>query len=130
MADITSKRFAQRVIIAYGIGVLALLIAANTPFFIPCLWKLIFGIASPTCGLTRAFILASRFNFIEAVKMNIMLLPLAVGMAIYFACALADAFFSKQAIKQFNCFVGQKWFIALTAALAALSWYYNIVREI
>ena len=130
MVGKTSKRFARRVIFAYVVGVLALLIAANTPFYIPCLWKLAFGIASPACGLTRAFILASQFNLIEAAKMNILFLPLAVGMAIYFACALADAFFGKQAIKRFNCFFSQKWFIALAAVLAALSWYYNIVREI
>lgn len=38
---------------------------------IPCLFKSVFHILCPGCGMTRAFILLGHFHFQEALKMNI-----------------------------------------------------------
>ena len=126
----TRKLKEKKILLAYAIGALILIITVNTPFSVPCLWRLATGIPSPACGLTRAFVLASRFYFLEAVKMNILFLPLVVGMAVYFICALVDLFSDMQAIKRFNSIMARKWVISLAVMLMALSWYYNIVRGI
>ena len=125
-----SKQHAKRIIMAYGIGVLVFAAILYTPFFIPCIWKMITGIPCPGCGLTRAFIFAVQFNFIEAVRMNILFLPLSAGMTVFFVCALADVFAGRQWIKRVNSFLAKKWVVALAAILTALSWYYNIVRGV
>lgn len=125
-----SKQHAKRVIIVYGIGILVFFITTNTPLSIPCLFKFATGIPSPGCGLTRAFVLASQFDFIGAVTMNILFLPISVGMAVYLACALADYFADKQSIRRLNSLLAKKWIITLAVMLTAVSWYYNIVRGI
>ena len=126
----TSKIQAKRIIIAYGIGVVILVISINMPFSVPCIWKSALDIPCPSCGLTRAFVLASQFRFIDAVKMNILFLPLAIGMAVFFLCALLDLLYDMQAIRQFNDVMDKKWVIVLVVIFTALSWYYNIVRGI
>lgn len=37
---------------------------------IPCLWRTIFGVRCPGCGLTTAFGELLRFNFVGAFKQN------------------------------------------------------------
>ena len=102
----------------------------NTSFSVPCLFKLITGIPCPGCGLTRAFVLASQFNFIGAITANILFLPVFIGMAAFLLCAVLDAFFGKQAVKRLNLALNKKWIIALLAMLTAVSWYFNITREL
>ncbi len=41
---------------------------------IPCLWKSIFGIECPGCGLTTAFICLLKLNFKNAVETNWLIL--------------------------------------------------------
>jgi len=49
---------------------------------IPCLWRFIFGIECPACGLSRAIALLVRGNFCHAVEMNVLIIPVCV-IAIY-----------------------------------------------
>ena len=42
---------------------------------IPCLWKLLFGVECPGCGLSRADAFLVRGNVVEAVAANWMILP-------------------------------------------------------
>jgi len=124
------KSRAKKVLIAYGIGLFVLGAVIYTPLNIPCLFKLVTGISCPGCGIGRALVLASRFDFIGAITMNILFLPLTVGAAIYFICAVLDAFAGKSAIKRFNSICSSKWVIIGAALLMCLSWYYNIIRGI
>jgi len=114
----------------YVLGVLVLILITNTSFSIPCIWKLLFGMPCSGCGLTRAFILASQLKFFEAVTMNILFLPLAIGTAAYFMCVLIDTFFDKKAVIGFNLILSKKWFFVFAVILTGLSWYYNIIRGI
>ena len=125
-----SKRHLKRVSILFGIGVLILILTINTPFSIPCIWKMIFNIQCPSCGLSRAFILASQFRFIEAIKMNILFLPLVVGGAVYLVCAIIDVLANRQTIEQFNAILSKKWVRIIIFALIVISWGYNIIRGI
>lgn len=125
-----SKLHAKRVLFVYGIGILLAFLAYNMPIFIPCIWKWITGIPCPACGLTRAFLLASQFHIVEAIQMNLLFLPLFIGVVTYFICAVVELRSDKNAIKWLNSILIKKWVIALFALLTALSWYYNIVRSI
>lgn len=49
---------------------------------IPCLWRLIFGVECPGCGLSRAAALLFRGHVHSAVEMNWLILPVVV-IAIY-----------------------------------------------
>ena len=124
------KLYARKVLIAYGAGALVFTIIALTPFRLPCISKLITDIPCPGCGLTRAFIMASQFNLWGAITMNILFLPLAVGMIAYFTCAVIDAFSDKRAIERFDSALSNKWIIAAAVILMLASGYYNIIRGI
>ncbi|MCL2851964.1 MAG: DUF2752 domain-containing protein [Defluviitaleaceae bacterium] len=120
----------KRVLLAYGVGVLAFIAAINTSIFIPCVFKLIFDIPCPGCGLFRAGIYISRFDFVNAFKMNILVLPLMAGVAAHFTCTLIDAFSNKRAATRLNALLMNKWIVAAAVLLMLASWYYNIVRGI
>ena len=126
----TDKKHAKRVLWVYALGVGLVVLISLTPFVIPCLWKLLTGIPCPACGITRSFMLAGQFQFLAAIRMNILFLPLALGMIGYFFAALAELFLDKPAIGHLNAFLAKWWVIALAILLMAASWYYNIARGI
>ena len=117
----------KKVIIAYGIGVLGFIILINTPFSVPCVFKLIFGLPCPGCGLFRALVLVTRLDIVGAARMNIIALPLFIGGAAYFVCAVIEATTHKPAISRFNAIMAKKWVIASAALLMVTSWVYNLV---
>jgi hypothetical protein len=45
---------------------------------IPCLWKTLFGITCPGCGLTRAWAMLLRGRWHEAARMNWLIYPVVV----------------------------------------------------
>jgi hypothetical protein len=45
---------------------------------IPCLWKTLFGINCPGCGLSRAGAFLLRGRFAEAARMNWLIFPFAI----------------------------------------------------
>ena len=118
----------KKILMIYATGVLGLIIILNTPISIPCFFLLIIGIPCPACGISRAFIMLIQLDIINAARMNILLLPLLAGGSIYFACAIADVFFRKNAIKKFNSICASKWVITSAISLMLVSWGYNLLR--
>ncbi|MCP4036203.1 MAG: DUF2752 domain-containing protein [bacterium] len=57
----------------FGLGVDLL---ALEGFGIPCLFRELSGFACPGCGMTRALLLASQQQWLEAWRMNPLLFPL------------------------------------------------------
>ena len=102
---------------------------ANTPVFIPCLVRLLIDIPCPGCGLTRAFAMASRFDILGAITMNLLFLPIALGGAAYFAGAVLDVFTGKHVVNWLNKFLSKKWIIALAVVLTGVSWGYNVMMQ-
>lgn len=45
---------------------------------VPCLWRLLFGIACPGCGLSHADALFVRGQFYEALEANWLILPIVL----------------------------------------------------
>jgi len=117
---------AKKVLAVYVIGVLGILIILNTPIVIPCIFLMITGIPCPACGITRAFILLTQFEFINAFRMNILAIPLAIGAGIYFVCTLVDVFYKKNALQKFNSVLANKWVIVAAVLLMLTSWGYNL----
>jgi hypothetical protein len=50
---------------------------------IPCLWKTLFGVTCPGCGLTRAWAFLLRGRWHEAARMNWLIFPLIVVYALH-----------------------------------------------
>ena len=127
MGLVTMGRSSSKVILVYVIGVLGFIILYNTPFSVPCIFLLIVGWPCPGCGLTRALVMVSRLNFVGAFRMNIIALPLFLGGAVYFVCAVVEAVTHKPALDKFNSVLAKKWVIAAAVILTVASWGYNIV---
>jgi len=112
----------------YSLGVAAALLAFATPFSMPCIFKLVTGLPCSGCGLTRSVVLAMQLDFVGAITMNILFLPLAIGAMAYFSGALLDLFAGKHTIDWLNAFLAKKLILAIIVMLAAVSWGYNIIR--
>jgi len=120
------KRQSIIVVSAYAIGVLVFLLIAHTPFYLPCMWKAITSIPCPTCGLTRAFLYFYQLNIISAVKMNILTVPIIIGIIIHLICAGADLIYNKNLLNRFNRFFAKSWVLVTLLILIFISWGYNV----
>jgi len=56
---------------------------------IPCLWKTVFGVTCPGCGLTRAWAFLLRGRWREAGEMNRLIFPLLLVYVGHFVSSLA-----------------------------------------
>lgn len=54
-----------------------LMVDPKTGGGIPCLWKTLFGITCPGCGLSRACALLLHGRLVEAARMNWLIFPVA-----------------------------------------------------
>jgi|LQYC01.1.fsa_nt_gi hypothetical protein len=85
----------QRAISIRALGFPSLLIYAiavnptNGDVGIPCLWRLLFGMECPGCGLSRANALFFRGHVLDAVRMNWLIIPLVS----VFLCCFIEAIF-------------------------------------
>ena len=121
------KRQSIIIILLYAIGVLVFLLIAHTPFYLPCMFKTITSIPCPTCGLTRAFLYLYQLNIIDAVKMNVLSVPLIIGILIHFTCAVIDIIKgSNKMLSQIHGFIAKSWMIVTMLVLLSISWAYNI----
>jgi hypothetical protein len=73
------------VALAYGIAVDPL----TGHHGIPCLWKILFGVSCPGCGLSRAWAFLIRGHLREAGEMNWLIFPLLLAYARQLIVALA-----------------------------------------
>ena len=88
---ITKRDRVKRVIIFITVVILVGLIYGYIiipmGFHIPCLFKLIYNISCPGCGLTRMCLSILHGNIIEALKYNIGLIMI-LPIIIYIVCKL------------------------------------------
>jgi hypothetical protein len=68
---ISGRRWLLPVLFAYGIMV----DPSTGEGGIPCLWRLLFGITCPGCGLSRANAFLVRGHFTEGIAMNWLIIP-------------------------------------------------------
>ena len=105
-------------------GIVLLIIAFL--FDLKCIIKIIFKIPCPSCGLTRGFISIINLNFIEAVKYNILSIPIFICTIIFYILYILYIFLKKEYIfKYYNIFVKNYKIIII---LFLISWVINIVK--
>ena len=74
-----------------------LLMIGNIDICIPCLWKTIFGIDCPACGMTAAFIQLMQLKIQGASEANPMIFLVLPAGAFYFIKDVMD--FKKKTIR-------------------------------
>lgn len=97
-------------------------------FNIPCLFKNIFHIPCPSCGMTRAFKLIITLNIIESFHYNILALPLFLTIIIIFILNIIDIIFIKNNINKFINLIIKNYYLIIILLL--ISWIINIYRGI
>ncbi|MDR1915148.1 MAG: DUF2752 domain-containing protein [Synergistaceae bacterium] len=91
-----------------------------------CLWKFAVGIPCPGCGMTRAVLQMSRFQFQRAAAQNILIAPLLLLGAAGCVCFFADACFNRAWLVKYRMLITSRGAIAAAAMLSLTSWGYNI----
>ncbi|NLB85846.1 MAG: DUF2752 domain-containing protein [Bacteroidales bacterium] len=77
------RHFILVIVAAYYLIALTLYIFAKIDVLIPCLWKTIFNVKCPGCGLTTAFINLLSFDFSAAWKSNPLIFIVLPGLTYY-----------------------------------------------
>lgn len=113
------------------IGILSgLTLLGNNPYGQPiCVWKNIFGIACPGCGLSRGVSAIMRGHFQQALQYNYLSYPLFVMLLIAFFCILYDLVTGKNFFYDWIHKIHWHWsmfFIVLVIVL--INWMLNIYR--
>ena len=124
------KSSLQRTILFCIAGGIIFILLTIIPFPIPCIWKTLFGIPCPGCGLTRAFRLIFQFRFLEAEQTNILSIPLFLCIIIVFITSLIEYFTKKTVMTRIYVIVSKKPFIFIAIAAAVASEIYNIINKI
>lgn len=95
---------------------------------IPCLFKKIIHIPCPGCGLTRAFKLILKLNLLDAIKYNILSIPLFILLIILNALLIIDIIKDKNMTKQiiFKIFKHYRIIILLLIITEVLNIYHNV----
>ena len=91
-----------------------------SPFHVPCIWKKLFGIPCPGCGLTGAYISLLNFDIANAMRMNILSVPLlllVLWLGVKFSFNIKLPFT-----------VSKSTIFVISALFAILSEVYNIIN--
>lgn len=95
---------------------------------IPCIFKKIFNIPCPACGMTRAFNAISMFNFKQAFSYNILSIPLFIVLIGIFTITIIDIIYNKKHLNKLLNITIKYYYIIII--LLIFSWIINIYRNI
>jgi len=98
-------------------GLLFLFFALYNPFHFTCIFKKIFKISCPACGLTRGFISLLALDFKTALFYNILSFPLLLCGFIIFIFLLKDIISNKISVINFLFKVFEKFYIIIITLL-------------
>ncbi len=94
----------------------------------PCLFKKIFNIPCPVCGLTRSFKLIMHLQILESFEYNILGIPLFILLILGLAIMIKDIICKTNSIEQIYIKIASKYYIVIIILL--LSFIINIIRNI
>ncbi len=123
--NIKSKKYS---LYSFGIGsIFFIILYTITKLFniSLCPIKNVFGVSCFGCGMTRAFICILEFNFLEAIKYNVLSIPVFFGIVIYFLLTMIDIFFDKQCVKAIDSCLAKKYMFFVYIAILTVSTYMN-----
>lgn len=95
---------------------------------IPCIFKKIFHLPCPACGITRAFKLIFKLKIIESFSYNILAFPLLLTLIILFIINIIDIILKKKYLNKILNIITKNYYIIIILLL--VSWIINIYRNI
>lgn len=95
---------------------------------IPCIFKKVLTFSCPACGLTRAFKSLLRLDFINAIKYNILLLPVLIFLLILNSLLIYDIVKNKKETNEYLIKLGRHY--KLIIFLLLLSCIINNLKSI
>jgi hypothetical protein len=110
-----------------GGAFLALLLLLD---FYQCPIKFIFHIPCPGCGMSRAFIAIIELRLVDAFNLNILSIPLFIGLAIVGTLFIVDIILSTNYSDRILYIKLKPIHYGILFALTLLSWTMNIIRGI
>ena len=118
-----SKQIMLAFLILLIFGVLAI-------FFldINCIFKSIFGIPCPGCGLTRAFRAILHGNFLEAEKYNILSIPILIFYLFFFILIILDFIKKTNKTETLLKKIGNHYILIIIILI--INWVINIIRGV
>lgn len=123
--NIKVKKQALRSICA-GLALFAVLFIITKIFGISvCPIKNIFNISCFGCGMTRAFICILKFDFADALKLNVLSIPLFAGITIYVILLLTDILSGKNYLEIAEKFLSKKYMYPVYITVLCIGYYFN-----
>ena len=113
-------------IFIFFIALIFLILVLNN---VPCIFKLIFNIPCPGCGLSRAFKEIIKLNFAKAIYYNILSIPLLIFFIYWGILFIIDII--KKENKSIDKIISffKKYYIIIII-LIIISWILNIIHGI
>ena len=88
----------------------------------------LFGVKCFGCGLTRGFICILEFDFISAIRYNVLSIPLFVGIVAYSVMVVIDVLLDKNYTKMIDRFLSKKYmYVGYSFILVISSLLNNII---
>ena len=94
-------------------------------FDIKCIFKEIFKIPCISCGMTRAFLSILKFDFIGAIKYNVLSIPIFIFIILFYSLYLLKIVFNNKLINIYYLIIVKK--INIIIYLLLLGWITNII---
>ena len=100
------------------------------PFFvfiydIKCVFKTIFHIPCISCGLTRAFICIIHFDFINAIKYNVLSIPIFLGILLFYLLFVLKIILNNNYIYVYYNYLCSKY--KLLIIILFIGWIVNLI---
>ena len=124
MTKFSDKKFILLIfLILLVFGVLVVFV-----FDVDCLFKSIFGISCPGCGLTRGFRALFYGNFKEAFFYNILTIPIFLFLVIFLVLFVIDILCNRIFVCRYLLFLSKYYDILMI--LVIISFVFNNVRGV
>ena len=98
-------------------GTLFVYLVVTGKLYMECLFKKIFHISCPGCGLTRAFRAIINLDFISAFKYNILGIPLFISGILYIVILIYDIITGKNVGNKIMFNIFNKYYIVIVCLL-------------
>ena len=124
MTKFSDKKFILLIfLILLVFGVLVVFV-----FDVDCLFKSIFGILCPGCGLTRGFRALFHGDFKEAFFYNILTIPIFLFLVIFLVLFVIDTLCNRNFVSRYLLFFSKYYYILII--LVIISFIVNNVKGI
>ena len=90
-----------------------------------CLFKRVFDISCPGCGLSRGFIAILNLNFREAIECHVLSIPLFVCICVYVCFSLIDVLGDRNYVEKIEHYLAKPHMCFIYIVIMVVSYIYN-----